>query len=66
MSAYSKKNTREREIIRKLDKDIEEIRNKTNMFQEENPLAALDADVVDLSNKIHSGVLPNFKKPTIH
>lgn len=66
MSAHSEKNKREREIIQRLDDELAEMRRKTHQFQEENRITPLNADVADLSKKIHSGVLPNIKKPTIH
>ncbi|MBF0359112.1 MAG: hypothetical protein HQL70_10940 [Magnetococcales bacterium] len=66
MSIDSKKSERERDIIKKIDDEIAEIRKKTHQFRDENPLTRFDAEVVDLSDKIHSGVLPNMKKPTIH
>jgi hypothetical protein len=66
MATDSKKSEREREIIKKIDEEIAEIRKKTHQFQDENPLVRFDAEVTDLSDKIHSGTMPSFKKPTIH
>ena len=66
MSVDVKKSEKEREIIRRLDEEIAEMRKKTHQFEEDNPLVRFDSGVTDLSEKIHSGILPNFKKPTIH
>ncbi|MBF0193341.1 MAG: hypothetical protein HQL71_02240 [Magnetococcales bacterium] len=66
MSVDVKKTAKEREIIRRLDAEIAEMRKKTHQFEEENPHVRLDSGVTDLSAKIHSGILPKFKKPTIH
>jgi hypothetical protein len=62
----SNKSKREREIIQRIDEEIAEIRNKTQQFQDENPLAQFDSGVTSLSEKIHSSLLPQLKKHTIH
>ncbi|MBF0455166.1 MAG: hypothetical protein HQL72_10180 [Magnetococcales bacterium] len=61
-----RKSKREREIIQRIDDEIADIRKKTQQFQNDNPISPLNSDVRDLSEKIHSGILPSFKKPTIH
>jgi hypothetical protein len=66
MPTYSKKSSREREIIKRLDDEISEMRKKTTRFQDDNPRAQFDTEVTNLSEIIHSGILPNIKKPTIH
>ncbi|MBF0447324.1 MAG: hypothetical protein HQL67_03900 [Magnetococcales bacterium] len=66
MSLRPKKNQREREIIQRLDNEIAQMRKKTFTFQSENPLSPFDPEVEDLSDLIHSGILPTIRKPTLH
>jgi hypothetical protein len=66
MSVDAKKSERERAIIKKIDDEIADMRKRTHQFQDENPLAKFDSGVTELSDTIHSGFMPAFKKPTIH
>lgn len=66
MSDPDKKKTTETDIIQTLNDEISEMRKKTDLFQDENPFAGLDSDLVDMTERIHSGVLPRYKKPTLH